>query len=261
MDDLHGLNSPEKLVLPQSENFWQRHRGFLREVRSIILIVILVFAFRSVFFEPFRIPSGSMIPTLMIGDFIVVNKFAYGFKLPFSDFVGDPIYLTKPKPVERGDIIVFKYPVDPSVNYIKRVIGLPGDVVEVMDKRVYINGQLLEIPEEVDATALKADLDRKFTEFNLHVYQTKTGTHEHLFIESDDIYDPRTAHKSRVQIPPDHYFVMGDNRDFSQDSRVWGFVPFKNIKGRAIAVWFSLALPSAETEFRFRWRRIGTVLH
>jgi signal peptidase I len=163
--------------------------------------------------------------------------------------------------VQRGDIIVFKYPVDPSVNYIKRVIGLPGDVIEVIDKRVYVNGALLEVPEEIPATELKADLDNKFKEFNLHVYKTSTGKHQHLFIESEDIYDPRTAQKARMQIPDGQYFVMGDNRDFSQDSRVWGLVPFENIKGRAIAVWFSLALPSADTEFRFRWRRIGTVLH
>ena len=107
-----------------------------KEAKSFIIIVSIIFMFRSTFFEPFKIPSGSMIPTLLVGDFILVNKFAYGFKVPLLDLFGDPIYITKPQAPERGDVIVFKYPNDPSLNYIKRVIAIPGDTIRLIDKAV-----------------------------------------------------------------------------------------------------------------------------
>lgn len=114
---------------------------FVKELKSFVLIILSVLIFRSVLFEPFKIPSGSMIPTLLIGDFILVNKFAYGFKVPFSDWFSDPIYITGPQQPDRGDVIVFKYPKDTNLNYIKRVVGLPGDTIEVIDKVVYINNK------------------------------------------------------------------------------------------------------------------------
>src|SRR5690606_21593341 len=136
----------------------------VKEIKSITLIVFTVLLFRSVFFEPFKIPTGSMIPTLMIGDFILVNKFSYGFKVPFSDWVGDPIYLTGPETPKRGDVIVFKYPKDTSFNYIKRVIGLPGDTIEVIDKVVYVNDEPIEpsVVSEEEAKKLMDDMDEKF---------------------------------------------------------------------------------------------------
>jgi signal peptidase I len=109
---------------------------FIKEVKSFTLIILSVLVFRSVLFEPFKIPSGSMIPTLLIGDFILVNKFSYGFKVPFSDWFSDPIYMTGSAQPKRGDVIVFKYPKDTNLNYIKRVVGLPGDTIEVIDKVV-----------------------------------------------------------------------------------------------------------------------------
>ena len=120
-----------------------------------------------------------MIPTLMIGDFILVNKMAYGLKVPFTDFFGDPIYITGPKKPQRGDVIVFKYPKDTSVNYIKRVIGLPGDVLEVKDKTVYINEKPIE-GVEFDGKEIMADMDDKFKNYNFKFFQTKTGEHDHV---------------------------------------------------------------------------------
>src|SRR6476620_9124173 len=131
---------------------------FIKETKSFTLIILSVLIFRSVLFEPFKIPSGSMIPTLLIGDFILVNKFAYGFKVPFTDWFSDPKYITGPEQPHRGDVIVFKYPKDPNLNYIKRVVGLPGDTVEVIDKVVYVNNQPIQT-KEVDGKEIMEDMD------------------------------------------------------------------------------------------------------
>jgi signal peptidase I len=233
---------------------------FKKEFKSISLIILGVLAFRSVFFEPFKIPSGSMIPTLMIGDFILVNKFSYGFKVPFSDWFSDPIYITGSQEPKRGDVIVFKYPKDPSINYIKRVVGLPGDNLEIKNKIVHINGVPVEGPE-IDGKEIMADMDEHFKKYVFKFYKIKTGEHEHIIqINQDnainDNYYP-------ITIPKGNYFVMGDNRDFSADSRYWKFVPFENIKGKAVAVWFSLTIPWPGTDdvFKFRPWRIGSVIN
>lgn len=240
-----------------------KKQKLIKETKSIALILLAVFTFRSVFFEPFRIPSGSMIPTLMIGDFILVNKFAYGFKVPFTDFSFsdinfDPIYLFGKSGPSRGDVIVFKYPKDPSINYIKRVIGLPGDAIEIRKKVVYVNGEPLA-PNEIDGTEIMNDMDDKFRGYNLKFYALKTGEHEHVLQQdSDNFY---TEQMDKIVVPPAHYFVMGDNRDFSFDSRFWGFVRHENIKGRALFVWFSMILPFGEHPFKFRPWRIGTPIN
>ncbi len=130
-----------------------RKEKFIKEAKSFTMIILSVLVFRSVLFEPFKIPSGSMIPTLLIGDFILVNKFSYGFKVPFSDWFSDPVYLTGPQTPERGDVIVFKYPKDTNLNYIKRVVGLPGDTIEVIDKVVYVNNKPI-VTKEIDGKKL-----------------------------------------------------------------------------------------------------------
>ncbi|MBT4790106.1 MAG: signal peptidase I [Halobacteriovoraceae bacterium] len=231
---------------------------FKKEAKSIFWIIFLVLGFRSVFFEPFKIPSGSMIPTLLIGDFILVNKFAYGFKVPFSDWFTDPTYITGPGKPERGDVIVFKYPKDPDLNYIKRVVGLPGDTIQVVDKMLYINDEIVEMVD-FDGQKIMDDMDEKYKRFNFKFYKTKTGEHNHITqIHVDNVF---TANFPKITVPQGKYFAMGDNRDFSADSRSWGFVPFENIKGRALLVWFSLSLPfSAEETFMFRPWRIGTMI-
>ena len=231
----------------------------VKEVKSISIILVCVFIFRSIFFEPFRIPTGSMIPTLMIGDFILVNKFSYGLKVPFSDFSfsdinWDPKYITTKSNPKRGDVIVFKYPKDPSINYIKRVIGLPGDYIEIRNKVVYINESPI-MAFEIEGADIMKDMDSKFKNYNLKFYKMKTGMHSHVVQQDRDNYYKVDYEKKLI--PKGKYFVMGDNRDFSYDSRYWGFVDHKNIKGKALFVWFSMNFLS-EHPFTFRPWRIGT---
>lgn len=147
---------------------------FVKELKSFVLIILSVLIFRSVLFEPFKIPSGSMIPTLLIGDFILVNKFAYGFKVPFSDWFSDPIYITGPQQPDRGDVIVFKYPKDTNLNYIKRVVGLPGDTIEVIDKVVYINNKAVET-KEIAGEEIIEDMDERYKSYQFKFLETKTG--------------------------------------------------------------------------------------
>jgi len=237
-----------------------KRQKVIKETKSIFLILIVVFTFRSVFFEPFRIPSGSMIPTLMIGDFILVNKFSYGFKVPFSDLsmMGinwNPIYLFGQKKPERGDVIVFKYPEMPSVNYIKRVVAIPGDTIEIRNKIVIVNGEETDF-KEIDGEEIQNDMDDKFKSFNLRYYEASVGDATYLFqVDRDNFF---SVDYRKTTIPDGKYFVMGDNRDFSSDSRSWGFVPHENVKGKALYVWFSLIFPFGEDDFKFRPWRIGT---
>lgn len=204
-------------------------------------IILAIFLLRSFLFEPFKIPSGSMIPTLAVGDLILVNKYHYGIKLPVLNTKVVDI-----KPVQRGDVIVFRYPVDPRVDYIKRVVALPGDTVEYLNKRLSINGKPVPteaLPDFYDEDSLR--YAQQFSEV--------LGSKPHRVL-NDKAVPPfiighlphphaeacsYTAEGVRCTVPAGHYFVMGDNRDNSQDSRYWGFVPDANIVGRAFFVWMN----------------------
>ena len=188
----------------------------------------VVFVVRSAIAEPFRIPSGSMVPTLEIGDHIIVSKFSYGLRVPFTDIEVMP--LGEP---ERGDIIVFKYPPDPKLDYIKRVIGIPGDTVEVRDNVIFLNG--VEAQRQLQETFTFVDDSCREEEADLFV--ERIGDVEHLLLNSRSLR--RLADYGPFTVPPGELFVMGDNRDNSADSRVWGTVPRENVKGRAFGVWFS----------------------
>lgn len=211
--------------------------------RSFFPVLLVVLVLRSFIVEPFRIPSGSMIPTLMVGDFILVNKYAYGIRLPVIHTkvveIGEP---------KRGDVMVFRYPRNPTVDYIKRVIGLPGDQISYRNKRLVINGEL--IPKELIGP-YQAN-DRYISRGDL-VYKERLGDVEHLLLNNAE---RRRSAEGEYEVPEGHYFVMGDNRDNSNDSRFWGFVPEENLVGRAMVIWMSWN----GTKRRVEFERIGTVI-
>jgi signal peptidase I len=207
---------------------------------SFFPVILIVFLLRSFLVEPFKIPSSSMVPTLLVGDFILVNKYAYGIRLPVVN--KKVIDLGEP---HRGDVMVFRYPEDPSLDYIKRVIGLPGDRLEYRNKRLTINGHLVPVRQIDDY------LSRERMQFSRRYIENLDGVEHEILLEDDA---PAAVLPSRAAggnctynmsglactVPPGHYFVMGDNRDNSSDSRVWGFVPDENIVGKAFFIWLNL---------------------
>ena len=209
-------------------------------------VIISVFFLRSFLFEPFKIPSGSMIPTLMVGDLILVNKFHYGLRLPVIN-----TKITDGTPPQRGDVMVFRYPPKPSIDYIKRVIGLPGDTVAYLNKRLTINGQA--VPTETLPEFFDEDATRYFSQFEETLGDRKHRLLNHAdraafvtpMVEFQDHRDncSYTIEGVSCKVPQGYYFMMGDNRDNSQDSRYWGFVPDKNIVGKAFFVWMNFSNP------------------
>ena len=200
-----------------------KKKHIVREyAESIIVAVILALVIRTFVVQAFKIPSGSMEDTLAVGDHILVNKFIYGTKIPFTD--KRVLSIRDPK---RGDVIVFEYPEDPSKDFIKRVVGTPGDVVQVKEKKVYVNGQVYENPHEIHKE-------------------------KEIFPEAQN---PRDNTKA-ITVPPSSYFVMGDNRDRSYDSRFWGFVKNDKIKGLAFIKYWSWD----KDKFRVRFKSIGKLI-
>lgn len=242
----------------------KKHKGTIREYAEALLTALLVaFFIRSFVIEAFKIPSGSMIPTLMIGDHIFVNKFIYGLRIPF----------TKKKIVtfgtpERGEAVVFMYPMDESKDFIKRVVGLPGDRILVQGDDLYVNGQPTErqaiqvqpedgsetrllkvIPDAVAAQAGSREIPAS-PGWQEYGYSVETLGKVHHLVQ----YDNRPSYaRTEFDVPPGHLFVMGDNRDNSSDSRDWGFVPMENVKGKAMFIWLSINYDRKN----LRWNRFG----
>ncbi|MFO1422571.1 MAG: signal peptidase I [Candidatus Competibacteraceae bacterium] len=206
--------------------------------KSFFPVILAVLALRSFVVEPFRIPSESMVPTLLKGDFILVNKFAYGLRLP----VLNTKVISNGQP-QRGDVVVFRYPPDPAVAYIKRVVGLPGDRLVYRDGRLSINGQPVPLtPLPADPTAPGYQPFKEQLGATEHRIQTLAGSHRGLVGFWPDIQprrEPDGGISWEYQVPAGHYFMMGDNRDNSSDSRVWGPLPEENLIGRAFFIWMN----------------------
>jgi len=195
----------------------------LEYAKSLLIALVLALFVRTFFVQAYKIPSGSMLETLKIGDHILVEKFLFGTHIPFTDIVVLPI-----KEPKRGDVVVFRYPLDPNLDFIKRIIALPGDTVQGINKDIYVNGKRLQEPyiQHIDNFVLPA------------------------YISPRDNFGP-------LRVPKDSYFAMGDNRDNSKDSRFWGFVPRHNIKGKAMVIYFSW---NSENHW-IRLSRIGRIVH
>jgi len=244
--------------------------GTVDYARSFFPVALVVLVLRSFVFEPFRIPSDSMMPTLLDGDFIIVNKFAYGLRLPVLNrkvvATGEP---------QRGDVVVFRYPLDPSTNFIKRLVGLPGDRVEVRDNRILVNGQ--PVPVTLDGRyndGCYVNLVQATEQLGAHQHQAifcpvaidrspllpgcnRSGLRGYVCGDEDAPGFLRTAPWSG-EVPAGQYLMMGDNRDNSDDGRSWGFVPEENLVGKATRIWFNWDPHRAGGPL---WGRIGAAIH
>ena len=240
-----GITKVDNADVSQARDALLAQPWWLDWTAGLFPVIFVVFLLRSFLFEPFKIPSGSMIPTLLIGDLILVNKFHYGVRLP----VINKKIIENHDP-QRGDVMVFRYPKDTSVDYIKRVVGVPGDVVSFRNQRLYVNDVEAPIEQAPPPGFYDEDLRLYFPE-----YKEKLGEISHnilLNLSSQPFYGPPdkitfpfrdncqySAEGLTCKVPPGNYFMMGDNRDNSQDSRWWGFVPDENIVGKAFFVWMN----------------------
>ncbi len=215
--------------------------------RSLLPIFIIVLILRSFLVEPFRIPSGSMMPTLLVGDFILVNKFAYGIRLPVLNTKIIPI--SEPK---RGDVVVFRYPENPTIPYIKRVIGLPGDHIVYHNgtKVIYINGE--PMPQKLIGSYQGVGEGSGMTGADEKI-ENLPGVDHSILMYSNRVFNTDAPYMD-ITIPPGHYFVLGDNRDNSRDSRFWGTVPEENLIGKAFLIWMNW-------DRGISWERIGRGIH
>ena len=221
---------------------------WVTNVLSFSSAIVVVLAFRSSVIESVKIPSGSMLPTILIGDYIFVAKFAYGLRIPFTRK-----FIWEGNGPTRGDVVVFDHPENESIYYIKRVVGIPGDTIEVKRKVLYVNGKPMSrtllpnaarksLIKDVDLSEMKWDLD------GVEVFsEDLNGVHHWTMFNNNRL---ATLNYGPVEIPQDRYFVMGDNRDNSNDSRFWGFVSRRHLQGKALMIWMSLWLDSDEIIFR-----------
>jgi signal peptidase I len=205
--------------------------------KSFFPVILVVFFVRSFVVEPFKIPSGSMMPTLLAGDFILVNKFTYGLRVPILNHAF--IEVNQPK---RGDVIVFHFPPAPSIDYIKRVVGLPGDRIKYQDKQLTINDEPVTLQDDGEYEYVMSGLNV----VSAKKYRETLGSVDHEILIHDLMgnYEPdslggRFAQGEEIVVPAGHYLAMGDNRDNSSDSRVWGFVPERNLVGKAFFIWMN----------------------
>jgi signal peptidase I len=231
-------------IRPELASGIEQEPVLVEYARSFFPIILIVLLLRSFLVEPFRIPSGSMMPTLLIGDFILVNKYAYGIRLPVIN--SKIVALGEPK---RGDIVVFRFPKDPTIDYIKRVIGLPGDRIAYYNKQLFVNGQPIK---QTPLGEYQGRGQGSTMTGALLSNEELTGVNHDILIR-----DGQPSVQGEFTVPEGQYFVMGDNRDNSNDSRYWGTVPEGNLVGRAFFIWMSWDWENGGVAFD----RLGTVLH
>ncbi len=240
----------------------KKARWLFDHVFSVLAALFLVFFIRSSFYESYKIPSGSMIPTILIGDHVFVNKFSYRFNLPFSEYFGESVTLLNRGAPKVGDIIVFESPRNPKINYIKRVVGLPGDQIAVRDRKLLINGKpILSVfaDEEESKKIFKLLKDPKLDESEMALSKEILNNQEHwTFLDRNNFVSESFG---PYEVPEGRIFVMGDNRDFSDDSRFLGTIAIEKIRGRASWIWLSIWLRFSPFEFEFRPLRIGKSLY
>lgn len=244
------ISRTEELESIKNDHLSKFSKSKLRQnVEALILAVVLALLIRTFIVQPFKIPSGSMIPTLLVGDHLLVSKFIYGTKIPFTEKIIFPI-----NDLKRGDVIVFTYPNgenDPSkvgVHYIKRIVGLPGDKIDLNGRNLVINDE--EIPLSFEGDFFDDRYGRQYDKYEEDLFGDK-----HIVIYEDG-RDYTQKGKLPVEVPPGHVFVMGDNRDNSQDSRFWGFVPINNIEGKAFVIHWSWDFDNQNILNKVRWDRI-----
>ncbi len=224
-------------VLRKNRATGQADPWYVEYAKSFFPVILLVFTLRSFLVEPFKIPSGSMMPTLLAGDYILVNKFTYGLRVPILN--NTIIAMNKPK---QGDVIVFHYPPDPTIDYIKRVVGVPGDTIQYQDKQLIINGKKLDV-------TFTNDYEYAMQGANIvsaRKSKEQLGDVPHDILVHDipnqynsDMPGAKLQSGETITVPANSYFAMGDNRDNSADSRVWGFVPEHNLVGKAFFIWMN----------------------
>ncbi len=239
------LESLEELV--QLHLMPHRPNQLWETAKALVIAISIALFIRWLFIEPFRIPSGSMIPTLLVGDQLMVNKLVYGPNVPFSTKK-----LFMPRAPRRGEVIVFRFPLDPTEDYIKRAVAIPGDVVEIIDRRLYLNGQAVE---EIYDGPYDGPTREPNLSFDLYFEQLGDINHELLHMQRNNRFASALENYGPVTVPEDHFFAMGDNRDRSLDSRSWGFVPYSHIKGKALFIHLPLDPDSSPVKYLPRWGR------